>query len=255
MAYALLTGASSGIGKDLAKVFSDKGYNLVLVARNVKALEQIRDDIRKDNEIIIIGQDLTEKNAPQKIKQGLDEKGIHVDVLVNNAGFGDCGAFLDSDWNRQKNMVDLNVLALMEMTYLFGNDMKTRGHGRILNLSSCAALSAGPYMSIYYASKAFVLSFSQSVAEELKDSGVKVSAICPGPTTTGFEKAANMKGKARLFDFMPQTSMQVAKSAYQVCMSGKAVRYQGPVTKLFSIVTRLLPRSVTRKMAKRLNTM
>lgn len=171
---------------------------------------------------------------------------------MNNAGFGDKASFVDSDWNRQENMAKLNILALMKMTYVFGSDMKKRGRGRILNLSSVAAFSGGPNMSIYYASKAFVLSFSQSVNAELKPYGVTVTALCPGPTATGFEKAAGMK-QSKMFSLFPQKPHDVAEVGYRACMNGKAVKYHSPVTYGFNFLSRILPRAAVCWLAEHVN--
>lgn len=254
MAYALITGASGGIGKELALVYAKKKYDLVLAARNEQALESLRAEIEKKyrRKVIVLPKDLTNETAADEIHDTLNEMQIYPDVLVNNAGFGDKAAFVNSDWQRQENMVKLNILALMKLTYLFGSDMKERRQGKILNLSSVAAFSGGPNMSIYYASKAFVLSFSQSVNAELKPYGVTVTALCPGPTATGFENAAGMK-QSKMFSLFPQTPQKVAKAGYKACAKGKDIKYHSPVTYGFNILSRLLPRSVVLKMAQSVN--
>lgn len=252
--YALITGASGGIGKELAKVYAHKKYDLILVARNEKALDSVKSEIEKKyhRDVIVIPMDLTKENAADEIHEALKEMMIYPEVLVNNAGFGDKAAFVDSNWNKQENMVKLNILALMKLTYLFGADMKERGHGKILNLSSVAAFSGGPKMSVYYASKAFVLSFSEALNAELKSYGVSVTALCPGPTVTGFENAAGMK-QSKMFTLFPQKPRKVAKAGYKACEKGKAVKYHGPVTRGFNFLSRILPRSVVLKMAQNVN--
>lgn len=254
MAYALITGASLGIGKEFAFVFAKNGYDLILVARNEKTLQSVKKEIDEKYKVnvLIIPKDLTNEKAPDEIHTTLVEKEIYPEMLVNNAGFGDKSDFVDSDWSRQENMVKLNILALMKMCHLFGNDMKIRKRGKIINLSSCAAFSGGPKMSIYYASKAFVLSFSQSLNGELKPYGVTVTALCPGPTTTGFEKAAKMSN-SKMFSMVPQSPEDVAKVGYKACMKGKAVKYHSPVTHCFNFLSRILPRSMTTKLAKKVN--
>lgn len=254
MAYALITGASGGIGKELAVVYAANGYDLVLVARNQEALKELRRELetKYGRNVRLFPKDLTATDAVDEIHAELSGNQIYPDVLVNNAGYGDTADFVDSNWNRQENMVKLNILALMKMTYLFGGDMKKRGYGKILNLSSVAAFSGGPKMSIYYASKAFVLSFSQSVNLELKPYGVTVTALCPGPTVTGFEKASGMK-QSKMFSLFPQTPQKVAEKGFKACEKGKAVKYHSPVTFGFNILTRLLPRSAALKLAKSIN--
>lgn len=251
MSYALITGASGGIGKEFAGVYAANGYDLVLVARNGQALEKLKAELEETyhRDIVLLPQDLTEPDAADALHAALNAREIYPEVLVNNAGFGDKADFVDSDWKRQANMVQLNILVLMKLTYLFGADMKARGHGKILNLSSIAAFSAGPRMSIYYASKAFVLSFSQSVNAELKPYGVTVTALCPGPTKTGFEKAAEMTNSL-MFSLLPQTPQKVAQAGFAACEKGKAVRYHSPVTYAYNILTRLLPRSAGLHLAE-----
>ena len=200
MAYTLVTGASGGIGMALAKEFAKHGHDLIIVARTAEKLELLKTELEKEYGIHVeaVAADLSKEAERESLFRYTQQKGMEVENLVNNAGFGDSNAFLEAAWVRQKNMVELNILALMHLTHLYGNEMKKKGKGRILNLSSVAAFSAGPYMSIYYASKGFVLSLSEAMFEELKGSGITVTALCPGPTATGFEKNAGMKLMERL---------------------------------------------------------
>ncbi len=251
----LITGASLGIGLECAKVFAEKDYDLVLVARNPDRLEALKEELERQYRIAVtvVSLDLAQPDAALFLLNHLNNLGITVDVLVNNAGLGDCVGYLDSSWDKQKNMIDLNITALMQMTYVFGNDMRRRGYGRILNLSSVAAFSAGPYMAVYYASKSFVLSFSQAVAEELKNTGVTVTALCPGPTATGFEAAAGMKGSKMFTAFQPATAEQVARAGVAAVMQGKVVKYHGVPTVLMNIGSRIASRRITRKFAGQIN--
>ncbi len=253
--YTLITGASGGIGYELAKVFAEKKHNLVLVARNIDKLSSLKDSLEKQYKVKaeIIEKDLIPEKAAVELYEEVEKRKLIIEILVNNAGFGDYAGFLDSDWEKQRNMVDLNITALMHMTYIFGNDMKKRGYGRILNLSSVAAFSAGPYMPIYYATKGFVLSFSEAVAEELKGTGVAVTALCPGPTLTGFESAAEMKNSKMFTAFGAARAKDVADCGYQALMKGKAVQYHGLPTRLMNIGSRLFPRQTARKFAKSIN--
>ena len=176
-----------------------------------------------------------------------------VDHLVNSAGFGDWSAFLDSYWQCQYEMVQLNVIALMQLTYLYGNEMKSHHFGRILNLSSLAAFTAGPYMASYYATKDFVLNSSQAVAEELRGSGVTVTALCPGPTNTNFETAARMKNSRMFKVFRPANAKDVAEFGYRAMQKGKAVAYYGMPTRLLNFGTQLSSRKTSRKIAAFVN--
>lgn len=251
----LITGASGGIGRECAEIFAKNGFDVVLTARSEDKLHTIKKAVEEKYGVTatVIAMDLSKPDAALTLQKQLFEQSIVVDVLINNAGFGDYAGFLDSDWNKQKNMVDLSITALMQMTYLFGNEMRKRGKGRILNLSSAAGLCPGPYMSIYYASKAFVLSFSQAVSEELKGTGVTVTSLCPGPAKTGFEEAADMKYAKLFVNIKPVSPADVAKTGYKAVMRGKAVTYHGMPTKLVNIGTRLAPRGIVRMIVKRIN--
>ena len=251
----LVTGASAGIGRACAFEFARHGMDLALVARSEDKLNELKQELERNYavNVTVIPMDLLQPDAALTLQEDLRSRGIAIDILINNAGYGDFAPFLDSDWEKQKNMVQLNITALMQMTYVFGNKMRSQGHGRIVNLSSVAAFFAGPYMSIYYASKAFVLSFSEAVAEELKGTGVTVTAVCPGPTATNFDKTANM-GKSNMFTFhKPQTAEAVAKAIYNSAMKGKTICYHSTVTKLSNLGARLAPRAVTRAITKKIN--
>lgn len=249
--YTLITGASGGIGYELAKVFARKKHNLILVARNEEKLRALREELEKQYSIIV--KVISKENSAKELFFETCNERMIVDILVNNAGLGDCNCFFDSEWNRQKNMIDLNIISLMEMSYLYGNDMRKRGTGRILNLSSVAAFSAGPYMSIYYASKGFVLSFSEALAEELTGTGVTVTVLCPGPTSTGFEKNAKMKNSKMFTAFKTAKASQVAETGYYAVMKRKTVKYHGVLTILMNIGSRISPRYIARKFAKKIN--
>lgn len=251
----LITGASGGIGYEMAKLLAEKNYDIVAVARSEDKLLQLQKELESQYGILVtvIPKDVSAPQAVTEIEQELEEKGISVELLINNAGFGHMAAFLDADWSRQKTMLDLNVSALMEMCYVFGKKMQNRGGGRILNISSIAGFSAGPNMAVYYASKAFVLSFSQALAEELQGTGVTVTALCPGPVSTDFEKRAKM-GKSVMFDRLrPTTAKQAAAAGLHAMFCGKEVKYHGPVAGAYNVVCRLLPRKWTARIAKSMN--
>ena len=225
---ALITGASSGIGTELSKLLAKKGYNLILVARSKNKLEDLKAKIEKNNNVKanVILKDLSEQNAVKELYDEVKSKNIAVDVLVNNAGFGDFCEYVGSDIEKQDAMMNVNIKALADAVYYFGADMKKRREGKILNVASIAAFIPGPYMAVYYASKAFVLSFSEAVAKELKEYNVTVTALCPGPTNTGFENAADMKGKSTMFaKLKPVSAKLVAKKGYKGMMKGRRVKF------------------------------
>ena len=244
MAYALVTGATGGIGSELCDILASHGHSLVLVARNEEKLESLARKLidAYGIEAATIPCNLAEPGAADILHQATVDAGIAVDFLANNAGFGDQGAFLDASWERQDEMVRLNVLALMRLSYLYGRDMRTAGTGRILNVASVAAFAPGPYMSTYFASKAFVLSFSQALGEELAGTGVSVTALCPGTTATGFWEAAGMSAN-KVFSLMAMASPRdVAELGYEAAMSRRPVALHGVGVKLANIGSRIAPR-------------
>lgn len=245
---ALITGASKGIGRELAIIFAQQGFDLVLVARSREMLEELGKRLHKKYKIdvTVIEKDLTIKDAPEEIYQALE--GRSVDILVNNAGFGDYKEFAHSEWEKQYLMIQLNVTALMHMTKLFLPEMIERGYGRILNLASTAAFLPGPNMSVYYASKAAVLSFSQALSKELKGSNVTVTALCPGPTSTNFERTAGLINSKLFHSLKVTDAKKVALYGYKSLMKGKPVAVEGLSNKLLIIGAKLAPRGVVLSM-------
>ena len=251
----LITGGSGGIGLCLAREFAANGNDIILVSSSEDRLMRAKAELERDYDVSVsyIAADLASHGGADELYRKVSETGKTVDVLVNNAGFGDYAEFVESDWAKQERMVTLNVTTLLHLCHLFGAEMKKRGEGRILNIASCAAFVPGPYMSVYYASKAFVLSFSEALYEELKEYGVYVTALCLGPTTTGFTSAADM-GKCTMFKkIKPDTPEAVAKTGYKAVMKGKAVKYHGMPTKLTNLGSRLAPRFLTRISSKNIN--
>ena len=251
----LITGASGGLGKEFAYLFAKNGQNLVLVARSLDKLKALCKELQENYGIQAIPYqaDLTVDTEILNLYEWTREQNLQIDYLVNNAGFGDREAFIGSNWKRSRSLLDLNVLALVHMTYLFGYDMKERRFGRILNIASAAAFAGGPYMALYYASKSFVLSFSEALYEELKGTGVSVTALCPGPTATEFEKNAHLNGSVMFSVLKPDSASKVAELGFKALMASKAIQYSGLVTPSFSMASRLLPRSISRKIAMRVN--
>ncbi len=247
---ALITGASGGIGRACAVVFAEHGYNLVLVARTERKLDEIKRELENKYGVTVttVPADLTLPDEAVRLADELKKRRIPIDVLINNAGFGDRAAFLDSDWDKQRRMIELNIVALMQMSYVFGREMTAARSGSILNIASIAGIMySGPYMSVYYATKAFVLSFSQSLNEELKGTGVSVSALCPGPVSTGFNEAASLT--EGFHGMKPAAPESVAADAFWTIRHKRPVRIHGAAAKLAAFGIRFLPRSLVARIA------
>ncbi len=254
METVLLTGASSGIGRELAKCFAAEGCRLVLVARKKKALEALADELRNTfkTQSEVLTTDLAEPEAPQRLFNHLKVNGTKVDVLVNNAGFGAKGRFVELAAARQIDMVQVNVAALMHLTRLFLPEMIERRRGGVLNVASTAAFQPGPGMAVYYATKAFVLSFSEAVAEELIGTGVTVSALCPGPTATNFAAVAGAR-TSTFFDRHAMSAASVAAIGHRAFRQGQVLEIAGFRNRSLAFGVRLGPRALVRKIAKRFN--
>ncbi|HVE72001.1 MAG TPA: SDR family oxidoreductase [Thermoanaerobaculia bacterium] len=247
---ALITGPSSGIGLDLAHVFAEDGHDVVLVARSEGKLRALAAELSAKHGInaTVIVADLSRPDAPREVFAAAPP----VDVLVNNAGFGLSGMFTETPMRTELDMIQVNVAALTHLTKLFLPQMLERKRGRILNVASTAAFQPGPLMAVYYATKAYVLSFSEAVAEELRDTGVTVTALCPGPTATGFQKAANMGTEALLKLMKPVSSMEVARAGYRGMMRGQRVVIPGLKNKLGVQSLRVSPRRVVTRIVRAL---
>jgi short-subunit dehydrogenase len=251
----LITGASSGIGRELAKCFAADGCRLILLARKRHALQELADELRKTHKTQseILPADLAEPSAPGNIFAHLQGHGTKVDVLVNNAGFGAQGQFAQLPADRQLDMLQVNITALTHLTRLLLPAMIARRHGGVLNVASTAAFQPGPGMAVYYATKAFVLSFTEAIAEELKGTGVIVSALCPGPTDTNFAAEANARF-SNLFKKRAMSAEAVARIGHGAFRQGRVVAIAGLRNQLLAFSVRLAPRSLVRKIAKALNT-
>ena len=250
----LITGASSGIGLELAKCFAAEGSRLVLVARNQAALETLAEELRQKNKIktIILPADLSLPETPKQIFDKLAAQNASVDVLVNNAGFGLHGRFTQMPLQRQLEIIQVNVNALAELTGLFLLGMLQRRAGGILNVSSVAGFVPGPNMAIYYATKAFVQSLSEALSEELEGSGVSVTVLCPGPTETNFSAVARGH-KVRKISRGKMTAQEVARIGHQAFRAKKVIYVPGFSNKALIALTRLLPRSAVRRIIKKYN--
>lgn len=243
---ALITGGSTGIGFELAKCFAAHGHDLILVARHADALEAAAGKIEGKYGVKVhtLTFDLADPDAPQKLFDSITADGYTVDYLVNNAGFGLGGEFVDTDLATELDMIQVNVTAVVHLTKLFLPAMVKRKGGRIMNVASTAGFQPGPLASIYYATKAFVLSFSEAIAEELRNSGVTVTALCPGPTHTNFAERSGT-GNTRLFkQSAVATAEEVARYGYAAMMRGQRVAIPGMGNKMLMQLERVTPRRV-----------
>ena len=238
---ALITGASSGIGKELAKIHASKGGDLVLVARREKELAALKSSLESEYKVsvVIIPKDLSDTNTPAEIFAETEKIGVQVEYLVNNAGFGGHGLFHERELEKDLAMVNVNITSLMLLTRLYLPGMVKRGTGKILNVSSTASFLPGPLQAVYYASKAFVTSFSQALAEELEGTGVTVTALCPGPVATEFFTTANMHGVKMLKTQKAMTPVKTAAIGYRDMMKGKLLSFDNGLLK-FSLL-RIVP--------------
>ena len=248
MPNAVVTGASSGIGLELARIFARERYDLVLVARNQPALEHIAAELRtmRGVRVDIIAADLSTPEAPQQIY----EQAGRTDILVNNAGFGVYGEFADSPVEDDIGLLRLNIEALVVLTRLFLPGMLQTRKGRIMNVASTAAFQPGPLMALYYASKAFVLSFSEAIANELEGSGVTVTALCPGPTATGFQARARMEDSNLLKRMQVMDAATVAEAGYRGMIAGKTIVIPGTRNWLVAESVRFAPRKLVTRIAR-----
>jgi uncharacterized protein len=224
---ALITGASSGIGKELSYIHAEKGGDLVIVARRKNALEEIKKDIENKHAVSvkIIPKDLTDLNAPKEIYEELKKDEIQVEYLINNAGFGGWGKFHEREWEKDDAMIKVNIMALTAITRFFLPDFVKRNSGRILNVSSIASFMPGPLQAVYYATKAYVSSFSNALSEELHDTNVTVTSLMPGATKTEFAQVSGMD-KTKMFDKF-FTAGKVAEAGYNAMMKGKIDKITG----------------------------
>jgi hypothetical protein len=251
---ALVTGASAGLGRDFARLLAADGRGVALVARRKDRLVALADELEAEHGVrtMVVAADLTEPNAPREVVDAITGAGLSVDVLINNAGFGSNGPFVDQEAARELDMVAVNVSAVVHLTRLLLPAMLERGQGRILNIGSTAGFQAGPYMATYYASKAFVNHFSEALAHEVAGTGVTVTVSCPGPVATEFGSIAG-NDQSRLFKGGGASSAQVAREAYRAMLAGKRMIVHGLRNKAAVHGSRLLPRGAVQRIAARLN--
>jgi short-subunit dehydrogenase len=252
---ALITGASGGIGVELARVFAEHGYDLVLVARGKDRLVALAAELEGAHGITarVIEADLAQPAAPDAIYEQVGVQGVTVDILVNNAGFGTHGPFADTDLGTELEVLQVNVVALTHLTKLFLRDMLARGHGKVLNVASTAAFQPGPLMAVYYATKAYVLSLSEALANEVQGTGVTVTALCPGPTATDFHRRAQIEDSRLVRSPLMMDAATVARVGYRALMAGKTVAIPGWANRLGAFAVRLTPRGLVTRIVRRVN--
>lgn len=249
----LVTGASSGIGLELARLFAADGAELILVARRTELLNQLAEELHTNHGTTstVISLDLSEPDAPQRLYDEVTAAQKQVDVLVNNAGFGQLGRFVDVPLERHLSMIQVNIAALTHLTYLFLPQMRERRQGAILNLGSTAAFQPGPNSAVYYATKAYVLSFSEALSTELRRSGVSVTCLCPGPTRTGFGEDSDME-KTLIFRVNSMSVASVARAGYRGVRRRRRLVMPGIMNNLLSAGVRISPRYLTLLIMRRL---
>lgn len=245
---ALVTGASSGIGLEIAKELARKGFDLVLVARREDKLQELAALLSPHVNVTVHPFDLSQPETPQQLFEAL--QGRQIDVLVNNAGFADYGPSIESDAQKMSAMLEVNVVALTKLTRLFLPGMVERKTGRIMNVASVAAYFPGPLMSVYYASKGYVLSFSEALINEVAGTGVTVTCLCPGATSSGFQDVAGM-GESKLIQNVTMTSKAVAQKAVRAMLRGDGVYVSGLNNRLVTLLPRLLPRGALAPFIRR----
>lgn len=248
---ALITGASSGIGRALALELAQDGYQLVLAARNVTKMQALAEVLQRQfkTTVTVIGADLETPEGAARLHADIQARGIVLSALVNNAGYGGFGEFKDTELRSELAMMQLNMNTVVALTKLFLPDLlKTRG--KILNLASTAAFQPGPYMAVYYATKSFVLSFSEAIASELEDTGVTVTALCPGPTASGFQDKAQLENSALVKGKKLPTSEEVASLGYRAMQRGQRVYIPGFVNWIMAQSMRFTPRNLATKVVK-----
>ena len=248
---AVVTGASSGLGVEFARIHASRGGDLVLVARREDRLRELAEELVAAHgvEVDVVARDLAVPGAPEDLAEDLLGRGVRVDTLINNAGFGGHGVFTDREWERDRDMIRLNIEALTALTRKFLPPMVERGGGRVLNVASTAGFLPGPLQAVYFATKAYVISFSEAVNEELKGTGVTVSVLCPGATQTEFFDSAGLGG-TRFLKFGVASSRKVAEFGYRAMSRGRRVAVPGFANRFMMHSLRLTPRWLATRLSK-----
>lgn len=254
MTTALITGASSGIGLEFAKIFAAEKNNLVLVARSGGKLIQLAEDLQRKHNISVrvIGADLSRMSEVQKVYDTCKAYNIQIEYLVNNAGFGDFGYFIESDWNKTEQMLDLNIKSLTKMCRLFVPGMVQRKSGKVLNVASTAAFQPGPTMAVYYGTKSYVLFLSEALYNELHGTGVHVTCLCPGSTESGFQSVANLQESALVKGRKLPTAKEVAAFGYKAMMKNKMTVIHGMKNFIVANAVRFTPRKMVLSIVRKI---
>lgn len=250
--WALITGASQGIGLEFARLFAVEDWDLIILARDETRLKEVAKDLsaRHGVKVKVLAKDLSRIETPREIFDELQREGIFVSALVNNAGFAFQGPFAEIDLQKHLDLTQVNITSLVQLTHLFLQPMLARREGRILNVASTAAFQPGPFMAMYYASKAFVYSFSSALTEELRGSGVTVTALCPGLTKSEFHNRAQAK-RSKALPMMEAS--EVAKIGYRAMVSGKPRVIAGTLNKITAAIAKTLPAGFMAKAVRRIN--
>ena len=251
--YVLITGASSGIGYELAKLFERDGYNLILVARDKEKLQMAVDKLNNEkNKIIILDVDLSREDEVDKLIKYINKNEIDINILVNNAGIGSFGEFAEIDWKTEEKLIDINIKALTKLTKYFLPKMIEKKSGGILNVASTAAFASGPRMATYYASKAYVLNLTEAIHEEVKEYGINISCLCPGPVRTSFQSKAGIKKSEKAKKYLMNADI-VAKVGYDKFKKGEVIIIPGFKNRVLVNANKLLPRAISRKIILKTN--
>lgn len=251
--WALVTGASRGIGAELARALARRGWSLILTARSQADLDALARELEGEHGVAtrVVPCDLADPEGPARLVDRLASGGLQVTLLANNAGFGAIGPFHELDRQRLLDMVQVNVTAVTELTRRLLPPMVERGEGWILNVASTAAFQPGPLMAVYYASKAYVLSFSEAIQEELRGTGVSVTAFCPGVTRSAFQEAAGMSPPPAGSWLLEADTRKVAEHGVRALFRSRAIALPGPLNRLHALVVRFVPRWLARRLARR----
>jgi len=249
---ALVTGAASGLGYELTLLLANDAYKLILVDIDADNLAKVKGELEQDFKVEVhtLTKDLSLPNVAQEIMDDL--KNPDIDVLINNAGFGLFGSFAETDWERESAMLHVHIMTTTHLTKLVLEGMVKRGAGKILNMSSLAAFQPGPLMSIYYASKGYMLSFSEAIANELKGTGVTVTALCPGPTKTAFQETVSEDSKENKITFNMACAKEVADYGYKAMLKGKAYAIPGSFNKFLAMLPRFIPRNAAASIVRKI---
>lgn len=251
--YVVITGASSGIGYEIAKLYAQDGYNLVLIARNIDKLKKVKGELSQYNtEIKILSLDISKDSDIKNLFNYIETNKINVSTLINNAGVGSFGDFKDIGWEIEDVLIDINIKSLTRLTKYFLPKIIENKNGGILNVASTAAFCSGPRMAVYYASKSYVLNLTEAIYEECKGTGIKISCLCPGPVKTEFQGRAGIKKSEAAKKYL-MSAEEVAKVCYKDFNRGKLIIIPGIKNKLLVMANNLLPRSVSRKIILKTN--